>query len=104
EPLKDTDGLSFLPALMGSVDQLEHDYLYWEFDEQGGKQAVRIGDYKAISMNAAKNPDAEIELYHLPTDIGEQKNLAGQYPMLIEKAAKIMREARYEQPLFPFWN
>src|SRR5690606_13636193 len=82
ETLKDTDGLSFLPALMGSVDQLEHDYLYWEFHEQGGKQAVRIGDYKAIRLNAAKNPDAEIELYHLPTDIGEQKNLAGQYPML----------------------
>lgn len=104
EPLADTDGLSFLPTLTGSVDQAEHEYLYWEFHEQGGKQAVRIGDYKAIRLQAMQNPDAEIELYHLPTDIGEQRNLSDQHPVLIEKAAKMMREARREQPLFPFWD
>lgn len=104
DELTHTDGLSFLPTLLGQGKQAEHEYLYWEFHEQGGKQGIRIGDYKAIRLNAAENPDAPIALYHLPTDIGEQHDLADQHPDLVDKAAKIMREARTEQPLFPFWK
>jgi arylsulfatase len=41
-----TDGLSFLPVLLVKRQE-EHDYLYWEFPEYGGQQAVIIGKYKA---------------------------------------------------------
>ena len=42
---KDIDGISMVPALMGkSNGQKQHKHLYWEFHEQNGKQAVRIGD------------------------------------------------------------
>lgn len=37
---KDTDGISILPALLDKK-QKEHDYLYWEFTERGGSQALR---------------------------------------------------------------
>ncbi|WP_409150353.1 arylsulfatase [Sphingobacterium sp. BS-2] len=102
KPLKQTDGISFLPTLLGKKGQKEHDYLYWEFHEQGGKQGLRIGDYKAIRLNAKGNPDAEIAIYHLPTDVAEQNNIASKHPELLEKAKKIMAEARTESAIFPF--
>src|SRR5690606_39676492 len=43
------DGISFLPELLGQ-EQKKHDHLYWEFHEQGGKQAVRKGNWKAVLL------------------------------------------------------
>ena len=39
------DGVSFLPTLLGQGGQRAHDHLYWEFQERGGKVAVRFGDW-----------------------------------------------------------
>ncbi len=47
------DGISFLPELLGKK-QMKHEYLYWEFHEQGGKIAVRMGDWKAVKLNVDK--------------------------------------------------
>jgi len=102
--MKQTDGISFLPTLLGEKGQKEHEYLYWEFHEQGGRQGIRIGDYKAIRLNAKNNPNATIAIYHLPTDIAEQKDIAADHPDLVEKAKKIMREARMESEIFPFFK
>jgi arylsulfatase A-like enzyme len=100
--IKNTDGISFLPTLLGKKNQKQHEYLYWEFHEQGGKQGIRMGDYKAIRLNAKGNPDTEIAIYHLPTDIAEKNNIAEKHPELVEKAKKIMKEARTESVVFPF--
>ena len=55
------DGISFLPTLLGkSSEQKEHGYLYWEFHEKGGRQAVRMGNWKAVKYDVLKNPDAKI--------------------------------------------
>jgi len=102
KPMHKTDGISFLPTLLGKKGQKEHEYLYWEFHEQGGKQGIRMGDYKAIRLNAKGKPDAEIAIYHLPTDLAEQNNIATKHPELVEKAKKIMKAARTESEIFPF--
>lgn len=96
------DGLSILPALIDKGEQQEHSYLYWEFHEQGGKQAVRKGDWKAVRLNVKDNPDEAIELYDLKEDPEEQKNLALQYPHIVEEMATIMDEAHVESDIFPF--
>lgn len=103
DSLPQSDGISFLPTLIGKAGQQTHPYLYWEFHEQGGRQAVRIGDYKAVRMNALRGPEAPVELYHLPTDIGEQRDIAEAHPELVQQAMEIMSAAREEHPLFPFW-
>ncbi|MEL7342350.1 MAG: sulfatase-like hydrolase/transferase, partial [Bacteroidota bacterium] len=47
-----TDGLSLLPSFYGKPEsQNKHDFLYWEFYELGGRQAVREGDWKYIKLN-----------------------------------------------------
>src|SRR5690606_2868191 len=69
---KYSDGISFLPTLLGSTaNQRQHRYLYWEFHEGGGKQAVRMGKWKAVRLEATNRAEARIALYDLENDPGE---------------------------------
>jgi arylsulfatase A-like enzyme len=96
------DGISMLPTLLGqSSKQKKHEFLYWEFHEQGKRQAVRMGDWKGIRQNVAKNPNAPIELYYLKTDIAEQHNVAKQHPQIVAKIEDIMRSARTPSENWP---
>ncbi len=94
---KGIDGISMLPTLLGIGEQTQHEYLYWEFHEGGFKQAIRMGDWKAVRIRA----NSPIELYNLKTDPGEQTNLSEQYPELTQKAAAIISTARTDSIEFP---
>lgn len=99
------DGISFLPTLANKKkQQKKHDYLYWEFYEGGGKQAVRKGDWKAVRLNARNNPNAPIELYNLSSDLYEQRNIAAQYPKIVAEMRQIMKEARTESEVQKFYR
>ena len=84
------DGISYLPELLGK-EQKKHDFLYWEFHELKGKQAVRYGDWKGVRLNIEENDDAPIELYNLSTDIAEQNDVAAEFPEISEKIKEIMK-------------
>jgi arylsulfatase A-like enzyme len=88
------DGISFLPTLLGEDEQAEHDYLYWEFHEKKGRQAVRKGDWKGVRYKVSISPDSPIELYDLSADLGETKNLAEQYPEIAAELSALMSKAR----------
>ena len=92
------DGLSFLPTLLGEDEQAAHDYLYWEFHEKKGRQAVRKGNWKGVRYNVSVSPDSPIELYDLSADLGETKNLAEQYPEIAAELSNLMAKARSEHP------
>jgi arylsulfatase A len=98
---KQIDGISILPELLGKK-QATHDYLYWEFHEQGGKQAVRMGNWKGVRLEVFDKPDGPIELYNLANDVTEEKNLALQNPEIAQKIGQLMREAHIESDIFPF--
>lgn len=85
------DGISYLPELLGKK-QAKHEYLYWEFHEQGGKQAVRLGDWKGIRLKMHNNPHAPIELYNLKTDLSEQINVALENVDIVDKIIQIMEQ------------
>jgi len=98
-----TDGLSFLPTLLGKTNkQKKHKYLYWEFHEDGGRQAVRMGKWKAVRLNVNKNPNGDIELYDLSIDPKEQNNLADSNPKIVKKMKGYLQEAHRPNALFPF--
>jgi arylsulfatase A-like enzyme len=96
-----TDGISFLPNLLGKT-QTQHDYLYWEFHEQGGKQAVRMGNWKAVKRDIDKSPQGATELYDLSKDTGETKNIAAANPEIVRKMEDIMKQAHIPSKDFPF--
>ena len=87
---QDIDGKSFLPALLGK-EQSEHEFMYWEFPASGGQQAVRMGKWKGIRQNLFKG-NLEIKLYDLENDIKEEKDVAAQYPPIVEKIKQIMQQ------------
>ena len=91
-----TDSVSFAPTLRGDVkDQQQHEYLYWEFYEQGSRQAVRFGDWKAIRQPMFTG---DIELYNVRNDIGETRNVAKQHPDRVMEAAEMMDDAHTPHP------
>lgn len=97
-----TDGISIVPTLTGKGTQKKHEYLYWEFHEQGGRQAVRQGNWKAVRLQAAKNPNGPVELYDLSKDPSESNNVAAQHPDKASALAQLMAQAHVESVLFPF--
>jgi arylsulfatase A len=90
---KAVDGISYLPALLGD-EQNQHEYLYWEFPSQGGKQALRKGDWKIVRLNLSNGADTRTELYNLREDPGETRNVATENQEILEEMLKLADEAR----------
>ena len=95
-----TDGISFLPTLLSKKDQQAHDYLYWEFHELNGREALRSGKWKLIRQPIVG--ETILELYDLSNDIHEDTNLAEKYPDKVKELAVLMDNARIESPYFNF--
>jgi arylsulfatase A-like enzyme len=102
ESPENIDGISFLPTLLGKKRQMQHEYLYWEFHEQGGKMAVRMDDWKAVKLNINKSPQGATELYDLSKDRGETTDIASKHPEIVKKMEEIMKEAHTPSEVFPF--
>lgn len=99
--VKKTDGISLMPTLTGKGKQKEHDYFYFEFQELGGRQAVRKGDWKLIRLKASKGDDSIWELYNLAADPSEVHNIIQEYPEKAKELAAIMQEAHVYDPNWP---
>ncbi len=99
--LAETDGISFLPELMGER-QSPHELLYWEFHERGGKQAILKDGWKAIRLNVGDDPEGQLELYNLTTDPAEKKNVADEHPVLVAEFSRIMKNERVPSEEFNF--
>jgi arylsulfatase A len=97
---QETDGVSMLPTIINQGKQNSHEYLYWEFIEQGGKQAIRKGNWKGVRTGLQKNPDAALELYDLETDPEENYNLAEKYPEIVKELMQDLSQARTINPVF----
>ncbi len=95
-----TDGISMLPELTGEGVQQEHDQLYWEFHEGGGRVAIRRGDWKAVVYNITHG--GKMQLYNLAVDPGEEHDLAAEHPEMIEEFRGLFRASRVPSDIFNF--
>ena len=89
-----TDGISFLPTLLGNTkEQKEHAYLYWEYpDPKIGNKAIRMGKWKGIITDIRKG-NQRMQLFNLETDLKEQHDVSSEHPDIVEKLYKLMDEA-----------
>ncbi|GBD36275.1 Arylsulfatase [bacterium HR36] len=98
KPPEGLDGVSLVPTLLGKErEQRPPRYLYWEFYERGGAQAVRWGKWKGV----CKPFWGRLELYDLESDPGESGDLAEQHPDVVAKLQALLKEAHEPSPLWP---
>ena len=82
-----------MPSFLQKGKQKHHDYFYWEFHENNGRQAVHWGKWKGIKPDVTINDNAPVELYDLEKDPIEQNNIAEKNPAIVKKIEALMREA-----------
>lgn len=93
QPLPNTDGISFLPELLGNRKaQQEHPYLYFEFPEKGGQLAIRMGNWKAVKTDIRLHPENQWMLFDLANDKAETTDLARQHPGLLKQFDEIVKK------------
>ena len=95
------DGISYLPTLLGKNDQQEeHEYIYFEFYEGGGKQSILKDGWKLVRLNLTSPDKLKEELYYLPDDIGENKDLSEKHPKKVKELKALLKGARTESDIF----
>lgn len=90
------DGISILPTILGKGKQALHDYLYWEFPEGSGQQAVRLDNWKGI-RDSTRFGKKDIMLFNLETDIIESMDVSSDHADIVKKIGEIMASS-HEQP------
>lgn len=97
----DTDGISYLPTLLNKEQQQKkHDFVYYEFYEEGGKQSILKDGWKLVRLNLSKPEKLKEELYYLPDDIGETKDLSATHVRKVDELRKLAMEQHSESENF----
>ncbi len=93
EPPGSLDSLSFVPTLCGrDAEQVQHEFLYWEFHEGGFKQAALLdGRWKSI-RRGQRQP---LVVFDLANDPAERNNIAADFPEVTAKLDEYLKTARH---------
>ena len=78
--------------------------MYWEFHEDGGRQAVLADGWKLIKQKVKTPKDSYYELYHIDKDPYEKNNLADSNPNKVKELVKLIEEAHIESDIYPLVN
>lgn len=96
-----TDGISFLPTLLGQ-EQTQHEQVYWEFYEQEGKKAVRWGQWKLIELGLKPGRQPDTLLYDLSKDLGEAHDISSENPDVVREGFVKMQASHTPSDFFTF--
>lgn len=108
ETVQPIDGVSFVPLLKQTGDPSKGRKLYWNFPNIWGNTGpgigptctVRDGEWKLIYYYDS----GKKELFNIPDDIGEKKDLAIQYPHIVKRLSKslgnYLRKVGGQRPSF----
>ena len=97
---RQVEGVDLIPYLTGKNNGVPHETLFWR---QGGKTALRHGDWKLVRMGKRLVVgQANWELYDLSEDLSEENNLAASQPERLAKLIEIWETHNSEmsEPLF----
>ena len=100
ESPRQLEGVNLIPYLKGEDSSRPHETLFWR---QGGKAAMRHGDWKLVRMGGkSRAGNAPWELYDLSTDISEADNLAKTHPAVLQQLIDRWEtlNSKMSEPLF----
>lgn len=93
-----TDGISFLPTLLGKQQTQKHDFMYWEnpdydwdkkiYPPEKLHQAIRSGDWKLLRHDTR----APWELYNITTDPFETTDVADKHPDIVSRLELLIKQ------------
>ena len=92
-PPSGLDGISILPTLTGKGVQKQHEYLYWEHNQN---QAIKWGDYFGHKASGA-----DLELYNLKTDPQQQNDISDDNTEMVEKINNMMADSHRSSDVWP---
>ncbi|MEM9025568.1 MAG: sulfatase-like hydrolase/transferase, partial [Verrucomicrobiota bacterium] len=105
ETPSDTDGISFLPTLLGNTDsQKKHEYLYWEFHEGIGSRAALTEKWKAVQLQMNRPKVGRIMLFDIQADPAEQNDLSAAHPEIVEHFVSVFEEAHTPTESYSWGN
>jgi arylsulfatase A-like enzyme len=90
------DGITLLPELLRYRGlPPRHEYLYFEYPENGGQLAVRMDKWKGVKLQVRQKPQNDWMLFDLDKDPGESTDISAQNPDIIKRFNEIvLREHR----------
>ncbi len=62
---------------------------------------MRQGNWKAVRLQVATNPNGPVALYDLATDPAETRDVAAKHSAKAKELSRLMQEAHVPSPLFP---
>lgn len=95
------DGISLIPTIMNEGTQKEHKFLYWEFPEGRGQQAVRMSEWKGI-RDSTRLGNLKIKLFNLDADITESTDVSDNHPDIVKKIEQIMTDSHLQPEIERF--
>jgi hypothetical protein len=101
--IQQTDGISLMPTLLGEKQEEQHSYIYFEYPENGGQVAVRMGNWKGVKKNLLKQPVPSWELYDLSNDTNEQNNVAELHKDILKQFDAIVKK-EHQHPVVNDWE
>jgi arylsulfatase A-like enzyme len=104
EKIGGADGVSLLPSLLAQKNQQQHEYLYWEFHELGGRQAVLKDGWKLVKYQVTDPEKTTLELYNLATDPGEKNDLASEMPEKVHELDRMIRQSHRPNLVFDLFD
>ena len=96
QKIKPMEGKSLLSAFEGKG--IDREAIYWEHE---GNRAIRVGDWKLV-RNARGRASEDWQLFFLPEDIGESRDLAYQHPERLAELKQAWQQLNDEM-IDPIW-
>lgn len=94
------DGIDVTATLLDHEKELPNRFMYWELPEGDSKslrQAARWKQWKAVRHD----PKADLELYHLPSDVGEANDVSADHPEVTSEILNFLKTARTPSTFWP---
>lgn len=98
---KSIAGSDRTPLLLGPIDKPNESTFAISELNDGEDQSIRTNQWRLVTLRSGPNTTESVQLYYLPSDPGETKNVASDYPQIVEQLHTMLIDAIRKLPTYP---